>query len=150
MKRNDQPTQQPTPVHTRTATEWDNLRAELGYRPADEVAAELETRKAAWSQQRKAYEATLDQAHAEAQKQQARHDHAAHTHHTRHATRVARVRRLITDATRSLITPATLITNKATKQPTPSTDPWPTAPLPPAARQALARLQRALHPAVTK
>lgn len=101
---------QPTPVITRTATEWDNLRTELGYRPADEVAAELEARKAAWSQQRKAYEAAQDQAHAEAQEQQARLD------------RVARVRhlgRLATDALRSVVTPATLITDKATQQPTP-------------------------------
>lgn len=35
-------------------------------------------------------------------------------------------------------------------QPTPTHDPRPTAPLPPAAVDALTRLDRALRPAVTK
>lgn len=61
---------------TRPATEWDALRAELGYRPADEVAAELAARKAAWSARRKAYEAAQAAAEAEAKAQPARRTNA--------------------------------------------------------------------------
>lgn len=92
-------------------TDQDTLRAELGYRPSDEVAAELEARKAAWSQKRKAYEATLDQAHAEAQEEQARLDRAART------ARVRRFGRLITDAVRSITNPAALVQAQQPEQP---------------------------------
>lgn len=97
---------------TTPATEWDTLRAELGYRPSDEVAAELEARKAAWSQKRKAYEAALDQAHAEAQEEQARLDRAART------ARVRRFGRLVADAVRSITNPAALVQAQQPEQPT--------------------------------
>lgn len=46
-----------TPVITRTATEWSEMRTQATTRNPEEVARQLADRAAAWSQKRKAYEA---------------------------------------------------------------------------------------------
>lgn len=98
-----------TPVIIRTNAEWDTLRAQTATRNPDDVARQLAERKAAWSQQRKAYEAAQTKA-VEVKKAKTA------------TARVRRFARLAADAARSVITPAALIADQLTPRPVTAND----------------------------
>lgn len=115
-----------TPVITYTTAEWDEMRAANAARDPEEDARERAARQAKWVADRKAYEAAQAKAAEEAAAKAAAETKAP-------TTRVRRLGRLLANAARSVVAPATLVTDKATTT-RPTTPPAPAATSPEAAR----------------